>query len=129
MDKAAADQSAMDAAKAAAEEAAKGTLSQQNAYESAVSYLRTSAFSPAGLYGQLTSSAGEGFPAADAEFAIKRLEREGGVSWNDEAAKSAKEYLSQGSFSHASLLEQLESSAGEGFTPAQAASGVKQAGL
>lgn len=124
--KAAADKASADAAAA---EAAEGTVSQQNAYRSAVDYLKFKAFSRKGLLQQLHSAAGEGYPAADAEFAIARLEREGGVDWNEQAAKSAKEYLEIQSFSRAGLLQQLTSSAGEGFTPAQAAYGVKEAGL
>lgn len=124
-----ASQSAAAAAAEAAAAAAEGTASQQNAYRSAKSYLEFQAFSRKGLLTQLTSTAGEGFPAADALFAIKRLEREGGVDWNEQAAKSAKSYLEFQAFSRAGLLEQLSSSAGEGFTPAQAAYGVKAAGL
>jgi hypothetical protein len=119
---AAAAQAAADAAAAA--EAAKGTVSQQNAYKSAQSYLDLSAFSRTGLLKQLTSAAGEGFPAADAEFAVARLESEGGVDWNAEAAKSAQSYLKMTTFSRQGLIEQLTSSSGEGFTPAQAAYGV-----
>lgn len=122
-------QSAAAAQASASAEAAKGTLSQQNAYKSAISYLSFKGFSRKGLLQQLTSSAGDGFPAADAEFAVARLEREGGVDWNEQAAKSAKSYLSFKAFSRAGLLQQLTSSAGDGFTAAQAAFGVKAAGL
>lgn len=132
--KAADDAAAAAAAQAAADasataEAAKGTVSQQNAYKSAQSYLDFSAFSRAGLLRQLTSAAGEGYPAADAEFAVARLESEGGVDWNAEAAKSAKSYLKMTSFSRKGLIEQLTSTSGEGFTPAQAEYGVSAAGL
>jgi hypothetical protein len=41
------------------------------------------------------------------------------VDWNDEAAKSAKEYFSTMAFSRADLIEQLESPSGSGFTHAQ----------
>lgn len=117
------------AAAAAAEEARKGTVSQQNAYRSAKQYLDYSAFSRSGLSQQLTSEYGEGFPAADAEFAIARLEAEGGVDWNAEAAESAKQYLDFSSFSRQGLLEQLTSQHGEGFTPEQAEYGVSTTGL
>ena len=114
---------------AAAAEAAKGTLSQQNAYASARSYLDFASFSRAGLLDQLTSEYGEGFPAPDAEFAISRLEAEGGVDWNAEAAESAKSYLEFQPFSRQGLLDQLTSEYGDQFTPEQAEYGVSQTGL
>ena len=51
------------------------------------------------------------------------------MDWNAEAAKAAKEYLSTEAFSRAGLIQQLESSAGSGFTHAQAVYGVNQTGL
>ncbi|KQR08444.1 Ltp family lipoprotein [Cellulomonas sp. Leaf334] len=118
-----------EAAAAAAAEAAKGTVSQQNAYRSAESYLSYTAFSRAGLIGQLTSEYGAGFPAADAEFAVARLEAEGGVDWNAEAAEAAKSYLEYTSFSRQGLLDQLTSEYGAQFTPEQAEYGVSLTGL
>jgi hypothetical protein len=101
------------------------TVSQQNAIEAAQSYLDTGAFSEAGLIQQLSSKYGEGFPKADAVFAVNHIE----VDWNQQAAKAAKSYLDTGSFSCSGLIEQLESSYGEGFTHAQAVYGAKQTGL
>jgi hypothetical protein len=46
------------------------TVAQENAIESAQSYLDMSGFSRAGLIHQLTSKAGEGYKMADAEFAV-----------------------------------------------------------
>jgi len=118
------------AAEAAAAEAARiGTVSQQNAYRSAVSYLDFAAFSRAGLLGQLTSEYGEGYPPEDAEFAVARLEVEGGVDWNAEAAESAQSYLEYSAFSRQGLLDQLTSEFGEQFTPEQAEYGVSTTGL
>ena len=117
------------AAAAAAAEAARGTVSQQNAYESATSYLSWKAFSRQGLIDQLSSEYGEAFPLADAEFAIARLEAEGGVDWNAEAAEAAKSYLSWKAFSRQGLIDQLSSEYGEQFTPEQAEYGVSQTGL
>jgi hypothetical protein len=125
--KAAADKAAAD--KAAAEEASKGTTSQQNAYRSAEDYLEFTSFSRKGLLDQLTSDAGAGFPAADAEFAVARLEAEGAVDWNAEAAEAAEGYLEFTSFSRQGLLDQLTSEYGGQFTRAQAEYGVGTTGL
>lgn len=112
------------AAGAAAAEAARiGTVAQQNAYRSAVSYLDYTAFSRTGLIGQLEY---EGFSTGDAEFAIARLEAEGGVDWNAQAAASAANYLDYTSFSRSGLIDQLIY---EGFTPEQAEYGVSTTGL
>jgi hypothetical protein len=96
------------------------TLAQENAVESAQSYLNYSGFSRAGLIGQLTSEYGEGYAPADAEFAVKYLEQQKLVDWNAEAVESAKSYLEYSSFSKQGLFEQLTSEYGEGFTPDQA---------
>jgi hypothetical protein len=122
-------QEAAAAEAAAAETARVGSVSQQNAYKSAVSYLSHSAFSRAGIIGQLTSEYGEGYPPEDAEFAVARLEAEGGVDWNAEAAESAQSYLSHSAFSRQGLLDQLSSEYGEQFTPEQAEYGVSTTGL
>lgn len=113
----------------AAEEAAKGTVSQQNAYQAAQSYLSFTSFSRAGLIDQLTSEYGDGYPPEDAEFAVARLEAEGGVDWNAEAAEAAASYLGFTSFSRQGLLDQLTSEYGDGFTPEQAEYGVSTTGL
>lgn len=118
------------AAEAAAAEAARvGTVSQQNAYASAKSYLDFKGFSRSGIIEQLTSEYGEGFPPADAEFAIARLEAEGGVDWNAEAAQAAQSYLEFKAFSRQGLIEQLTSEYGDGFTREQAEFGVSTTGL
>ncbi len=107
------------------QEVEDATPSQQNALHSAESYLETSAFSEAGLIEQLSSSAGENYPHADAVWAVDHLH----VDWNKQAVKSAKDYLENSSFSCQGLIEQLSSSAGEKFTLAQAEYGAKQVGL
>jgi hypothetical protein len=102
------------------EEKPQLTLGQQNAVDSAQSYLDFSGFSRAGLFEQLTSEYGEGYEPADAEFALAYLEQNGLVDWNAEAVESAESYLDFSSFSRQGLYEQLTSEYGEGFTPAQA---------
>jgi hypothetical protein len=98
--------------KAAREQAA----SRDRALESAQSYLDMSGFSRQGLIEQLSSSAGEGVPMADAVWAVDHLR----ADWNQEAVESAKSYLEMSPMSKSALIQQLSSSAGEGFTMAQA---------
>jgi hypothetical protein len=101
------------------------TVSQEQAIESAESYLDFSAFSRLGLIDQLSSEYGEGFSTADATFAVDHIT----VDWNEQAAKSAKSYLEFSSFSRAGLIDQLVSEYGEQFTQEQAVYGVNQTGL
>jgi hypothetical protein len=88
----------------------------RRALESAQSYLAMSGFSKQGLYEQLSSSAGEGFTPAQAQYAVDHV----AVDWNKEAVQSARSYLEMMPMSRAELIEQLSSSAGEGFTYEQA---------
>jgi Host cell surface-exposed lipoprotein len=64
-----------------------------------------SAFSRKGLIEQLSSEYGEGFSKADAIYAVNHLD----VDWNDQAAKSAKNYLDQSASSRQGLIGQLSS--------------------
>jgi hypothetical protein len=93
------------------------TASQENALESAESYLEYTSFSESGLVEQLES---EKFSAADAQYGASHV----GADWNEQAVKSAESYLEYTSFSESGLVEQLES---EGFTPSQAEYGVSKA--
>jgi Host cell surface-exposed lipoprotein len=101
------------------------TGGQQQAVDSAESYLSEGqGFSKQGLLNQLTSSFGEGFSKSDAEFAIKYLK----PNWDKQAVDAAKGYLGDGEgFSRSSLIQQLTSSYGDGFTESQAEYGVNQA--
>ena len=94
------------------------TVAQQQAVDAASGYLSEGqGFSDQGLLQQLTSSAGNGFSESDAEFAINDLN----PNWDAQAVDSAGDYLSEGEgFSEQGLLQQLTSSAGAGFTEAQA---------
>jgi hypothetical protein len=100
------------------------TTAQQQAVDAAEGYLSEGqGFSQQGLQGQLTSSAGNGFSKSDAEFAINHLH----PNWDQQAVDAAKGYLSEGQgFSQQGLLSQLTSSAGSGFTQAQAEYAVNQ---
>lgn len=103
------------------------TAGQQQAVTSAQGYLSDGeGFSYNGLLQQLTSSAGEGFANSDATFALNYLNPD----WNAQAVIAAKGYLADGEgFSRSSLIQQLTSAYGDGFTYNQAVYGVDQAGL
>jgi hypothetical protein len=102
------------------------TTAQQQAVDAAQEYLiMGSGFSQEGLIQQLTSSAGNGFAQADAQFAVNYLN----PNWDAQAVDAAKGYLQMGGFSRSSLIQQLTSSAGNGFTEAQAEYAVSKVGL
>ena len=103
-----------------------GTAAQMQALAAAKGYLASGiGFSEASLTKQLTSSAGHGFPQADAQWAVDNS----GADWNAEAVKAAKGYLASGiGFSEASLTKQLTSSAGNQFTQPQAEYAVANSG-
>lgn len=102
------------------------STAEQQAVEAAQNYLALgSGFSKYSLFQQLTSSAGSGFSAADANFAISYLNPD----WDAQAVEAAKGYLALGGFSHDSLIQQLTSDAGSGFTLAQAEYAVAKVGL
>jgi len=90
----------------------------QQAVDSATGYLTEGrGFSEQGLLQQLTATAGEGFTEAQAEYAIGHLHPD----WDAQAVDAAKSYLGDGQgFSRSSLIQQLTSSYGAGFTQAQA---------
>ena len=104
--------------------AEKAVIRQENAerranrraLESAESYLAMSGFSKKGLYKQLSSSYGEGFTQAQAQYAVDHVD----ANWNKEAVEAARSYLEMSPMSRAALIEQLTSSFGEGFTYEQA---------
>jgi hypothetical protein len=97
------------------------TPGQENAHESALSYLDSGSFSRSGLIDQLDY---EGYSLADATYAVNAVAYHG--LWNEQAAKSAQWYLDSSSFSRSGLIDQLEY---EGFTYAQAIYGVNSVGL
>jgi hypothetical protein len=64
----------------------------------------------------------EGYSTDDATWAVDSLN----INWNEQAAKTAKDYLDYSSFSRSGLIDQLEY---DGYTATQAEYGVSQAGL
>ena len=101
------------------------TASQENAIEAAQNYLSFAPFSRLGLIQQLSSKAGDGYPRADAVFAVNHID----VNYNKQAVKAAKNYLSFTSFSRAGLIQQLSSKAGDKYTQAQAVYAANALGL
>jgi hypothetical protein len=103
------------------------TPAQQQAIEAAQNYLSMgTGFSQAGLLQQLTSSYGNGFSQADAQFAIAHVS----VDWNQQAAIAARGYMNLGTgFSYQGLVDQLDSPYGGQFTLAQAQYGAQSVGL
>jgi Host cell surface-exposed lipoprotein len=100
-------------------EAPEETAGQQNARESAESYLDTAPFSRTGLIKQLKF---EGYSAADATYAVNAVS----PNWNEQAAKASQAYLDTSSFSRSGLIQQLKY---EGYTQAQAEYGARKAGF
>ena len=101
------------------------TVSQAHAIEAAERYLSMAAFSRSGLIQQLSSKHGEGFPRADAVYAVDHLS----VDWNLQAVRAAKQHLAERSFSREGLIHQLKARYGDGFTHAEALYGVEGTGL
>lgn len=101
------------------------TVSQENAIQSAQSYLDLQGFSRDGLIDQLSSQYGEGFSKADAVFAVDHVD----ADWNAEAVQAAKSYLELQGFSRSGLIDQLSSAYGDQFTVAQATYAVDHVGL
>ena len=101
------------------------TTSQENAIESAESYLDFSGFSKQGLIDQLSSQYGDDYPRTDAIFAVRHLD----VDWNAEAVESAESYLEMSGFSRPGLIDQLSSKYGDQYTVAQATYAANKVGL
>jgi Host cell surface-exposed lipoprotein len=95
------------------------TAGQENARESAESYLDLKAFSRQGLINQLKF---EGFSVKDATYGVDAQK----ANWNKQAAASAQDYLDMSSFSRDGLIDQLIF---EGYTRPQAEYGVNKVGL
>ena len=112
---------------AAAPAAPVMSAAEQQAVTAAQGYLNLgSGFSAESLLKQLTSSYGDGFAQSDAQFAINYLQPD----WDAQAVLAAKGYLSLDTgFSRSSLIQQLTSSYGDGFTEAQAEYAASKVGL
>jgi hypothetical protein len=99
--------------------APKETKAQENARESAESYLDLSAHSRSGLIKQLKF---EGFSEKDATYGVDAQH----ADWKKQAAASAEAYLDMSAFSRSGLIQQLMF---EGYTREQATYGANKIGL
>ena len=69
-----------------------------------------------GVYDQLTSEAGEQFPADAAQYAVYHVK----ADWNKNALEKAKSYQENMDMSVEAIRDQLTSEAGEQFTQEEA---------
>lgn len=88
----------------------------KNALAKAESYVSMMAMSKMGVYDQLTSEYGEGFPEDAAQYAIDNLD----FDWNEVALEKAKSYYESMNMSKSGVYDQLVSEYGEQFTPQEA---------
>lgn len=88
----------------------------KSALKKAETYAKTMSMSKAGIYDQLTSEYGEGFPVEAAQYAIDNIV----FDWNDNALKKAQTYAETMSMSDAAIYDQLISEYGEKFTKEEA---------
>ena len=88
----------------------------KNALKKGQSYADTMHMSKQGVYDQLTSEYGEGFPAEAAQYAIDNIN----VDWKENALKKATSYYEDMAMSKDGVYEQLVSEYGEQFTAEEA---------
>ncbi|MGN0034216.1 MAG: Ltp family lipoprotein [Coriobacteriales bacterium] len=92
------------------------TKEESNALNKATSYANTMHMSKKGVYDQLTSEYGEGFPASAAQYAVDNVQ----ADWNANALYKAKSYQDTMHMSRSRIYDQLTSEYGEQFTPDEA---------
>ena len=95
------------------------TESQQKALDRAKEYLSNLPLSHDGMVTQLEF---DGYSNADATYAADNC----GANWNEQAARMANQLLTTGSYTRATMIEELKSN---GFTDDQAAYGADAAKL
>lgn len=115
--KAEAEQKAKDKAEAEAK-AKEDSIPREHksALKTAELYAKTMHMSKAGIYDQLTSDFGEGFPTESAQYAIDNIV----FDWKENALKSAQTYAETMNMSDSAIYDQLVSDYGEKFTPEEA---------
>ncbi|MEX6259899.1 Ltp family lipoprotein [Staphylococcus ureilyticus] len=98
------------------EDTNKPSREEKAALSSAESYSDTMHMSKAGIYDQLTSSAGDEYPDGAAQYAVDNLE----ANYKENALESAKNYTDIMGMSDDELYDQLTSDAGDKFTEEEA---------
>lgn len=88
----------------------------KTALKKAEMYAETMQMSKAGIYDQLISEYGEGFPKEAAQYAIDNLE----FDWKANALEKAKSYAETMAMSDSAIYDQLISEYGEKFTAEEA---------
>ncbi|MCM3721393.1 Ltp family lipoprotein [Solibacillus isronensis] len=88
----------------------------KSALKKAEMYAETMQMSKAGIYDQLISEYGEGFPKEAAQYAIDNLE----FDWKANALEKAKSYAETMAMSDTAIYDQLISEYGEKFTAEEA---------
>lgn len=86
------------------------------ALKSAEYYANDMHMSKTGIYHQLTSDAGDKFPADAAQYAVDHVD----ADWKENALKTAKSYQKDMHMSNEAIRDQLTSDAGEEFTQEEA---------
>ena len=86
------------------------------ALKSAEYYANDMHMSKTGTYHQLTSDAGDKFPADAAQYAVDHVD----ADWKENALKTAKSYQKDMHMSNEAIRDQLTSDAGEEFTQEEA---------
>lgn len=94
----------------------KPSREEKAALNSAETYSDMMHMSKAGIYDQLTSSAGDKYPEDAAQYAVDNLE----ADYKENALESAKNYIDMMDMSDNELYDQLTSDAGDKFTEEQA---------
>ena len=101
------------------------TMEEKNCYEAAMNYLDFMGFSKRGLIDQLSSEYGDNYPKETAEKVVNDIEAAGLVNWEEQAERSAKNYLDTMSFSKEELIDQLSSEYGDKYTREEAEAAVE----
>lgn len=94
----------------------KASREEKAALNSAETYSDMMHMSKAGIYDQLTSSAGDKYPSDAAQYAVDNLE----ADYEENALKSAENYIDMMDMSDDELYNQLTSDAGDKFTEEEA---------
>ena len=101
----------------------------QQAISYAKRYLDIMPFSRKGLIKKLSSIYGAQFTDKQAETAVKYLEDNELVDWNEQASLAATKYMEINNFSKEELLKKLSGTYGLGFTEKEADYAIEALGL